>query len=297
MFDFEINSPEEQVVFSGISQYNIKLSIKRDDLIHPFISGNKWRKLKYNLIKAQSSAKTHLVTFGGAFSNHLLATAAAGAKFKFKTTAFVRGEEADNQVLDLCKLFGMHLIFVSREAYKNKEQLFEKYFKDDNSSYYIEEGGFGLEAELGCREIISELKQNYNHIFCSAGTGATAAGIINGNFKESKQSEIHIVPALKGGLALKSEIDSLLIHETPYHIHDEYHFGGYAKIQASLIDFIKNFVRETGIMIDPVYTAKTLFAIQDLASKNYFAPNATILMIHTGGLFGILGMLDRFQLD
>lgn len=295
MFDLEINSPEEEIVFSGISEYNIKLFIKRDDLIHPFISGNKWRKLKYHLIKAHKENKKHLITFGGAFSNHLLATAAAGAKFKFNTTAFVRGEEADNQLLDLCKLFGMRLIFVSREAYKNKQLLFEQYFNDDNSSYYVEEGGFGLAAELGCREIITELKQTYDHIFCSAGTGATAAGIINGAVSQNCKSKIHIVPALKGGTALKTEIDSLLMNRSNYKIHDDYHFGGYAKTTPILISFIKSFIRETGIMIDPVYTSKTLFAIQDLASKKHFEPNSKILMIHTGGIFGILGMLDRFQ--
>ena len=293
MIDLKFYSPEEELFYPPITDH-VRLFIKRDDLIHPFISGNKWRKLKYNLIKAEETGKNHLVTFGGAFSNHVLATAAAGAKFGFKTSAFIRGEEANNQLLDFCKLFGMQLLFVSREAYHNKEGLFEDYFKENPQTYCLKEGGFGAEAEKGCREIVSELKQDYDHIFCAGGTGATAAGIINQINNQNLSTQFHLVPALKGGAFLRDDIKPLLLAESEYQLHDEYHFGGYAKTQAPLIDFIKDFTQQTGLLIDPVYTAKTLFAIQDLASKGYFPKNASVLMIHTGGLFGILGMLNKF---
>lgn len=295
MIDLQFHSPEEEVVFEPINKHGVKLFFKRDDLIHPFISGNKWRKLKYNLLKAETEEKNHLVTFGGAFSNHILATAAVGAKFNLETTAFIRGEEADNQILDLCRIFGMNLIFVSREAYHNKQDLYLQYFSEEKDSYFIDEGGYGKEAEKGCREIIFELKQHYDYLFCAAGTGATAAGIINGAQETGLKTEINIVSALKGGEFLKEEINPLLIAAHSYNLHTEYHFGGYAKTKPVLIEFIKNFTRQTGILLDPVYTGKTLFAISDLAEKKYFKPQSKILMIHTGGLFGILGMLEKFK--
>jgi 1-aminocyclopropane-1-carboxylate deaminase len=294
MIELHFNSPVEEINFLPIIKHDIKLYFKRDDLIHPFISGNKWRKLKYNLIKATELGKNHLVTFGGAFSNHVLATAAAGAKFNFKITAFIRGEEANNQLLDFCKLFGMNLILVSREAYQNKEELYHHYFKHDSSAYFIDEGGFGALAEQGCREIITELDEEFDHIFCSGGTGATSAGILNGLHLHNSNTKFHLVPALKGGSFLKNDIQPLLLSNFEYQIHDEYHFGGYAKTTPKLIQFIKDFTQQTGILIDPVYTSKTLFAIHDLASKNHFKKNDKILMIHTGGLFGVLGMLDKF---
>jgi 1-aminocyclopropane-1-carboxylate deaminase len=290
----DFNSPEEEIYFPQITDY-VKLFIKRDDLIHPFISGNKWRKLKYNLLKAKELNKNQLLTFGGAYSNHLLATAAAGAKFNFKTTAFVRGEKVKNPVLDLCKLFGMNLIFVSRENYKDKDQLLSSNFYNDNKIYVLKEGGYGFEAEIGCREIITELKNNYDHIFCSAGTGATAAGIINGVSLSQLKSKVHVVSSLKSGEFLRLEIDNLLIDKFDYQLHTDYHFGGYAKTKPELINFIKDFSQQTGILIDPVYTSKTLHAIQDLALKNYFKKDDKVLMMHTGGLFGILGMIDKFN--
>ncbi len=295
MIDLNFYSPEEEVVYTAIKKHQVKLYFKRDDLIHPFISGNKWRKLKYNLIKAQTDDKKHLVTFGGAFSNHLLATAAAGAKFNFKTTGFVRGDEVNNPVLDLCKVFGMHLQFVSRDDYKDKEKVFKQHFSCRDDIYLIHEGGYGKEAELGCREIIGELKNTYDHIFCAAGTGATAAGIINGKNQHQLNTEIHVVSSLKGGEFLKHEIDDLLDANYSYHLHSNYHFGGYAKTDVTLISFIKDFIQQTGILIDPVYTGKTLFAIKDLAEQNFFKPNAKVLMIHTGGLFGLLGMPEKFR--
>jgi 1-aminocyclopropane-1-carboxylate deaminase len=295
MIDLHIHSYEEKIDFAPITNI-IDLYIKRDDLIHPFISGNKWRKLKFNLIKAKEENKTHLVTFGGAYSNHLLATAAAGAKFGFKTTAFVRGEKVQNPLLTMCTLFGMELIFVDRENYQNKEFLFDERYKGFNDVMMLAEGGYGNEAELGCREIVQELTQEYDHIFCACGTGATAAGIINEVWQQNLNIQVHIVSSLKSGDFLKNEIGNLLENPNePFHLHTDYHFGGYAKTTPELIDFIKSFSKTTGILLDPVYTSKTLFAIQDLAQKNTFKKGAKVLMIHTGGLFGILGMMEKFS--
>jgi 1-aminocyclopropane-1-carboxylate deaminase len=160
----------------------------------------------------------------------------------------------------------------------------------------LAEGGYGYEAELGCREIIQELTQAYQHIFCASGTGATAAGIINAVHQQNLKTDVHIVSSLKGGEFLKNEIGNLLINPNqPYHLHTDYHIGGYAKTTPQLIDFIKTFGKQTGILLDPVYTGKTLFAIQDLAKKNAFKKGDKVLMIHTGGLFGVLGMMDKFS--
>ncbi|TAF46899.1 MAG: 1-aminocyclopropane-1-carboxylate deaminase/D-cysteine desulfhydrase [Sphingobacteriales bacterium] len=294
MLSFDFSSPEEQVFYRPLGDCGINIFFKRDDVIHPFISGNKWRKLKHHLINAQQKAKAHIVTFGGAYSNHLLATAAAGAKFNFKTTAFVRGENVTNEVLSICKVFGMQLIFVDRESYKNKSELFRHYFANDTLAYFVDEGGLGAYAELGCREIISELKNHYDYIFCSVGTGTTLAGIINASNQQQLNTQIHGVSALKNGNFLKSDINKLLTQPLKYTLHTEYDFGGYAKTKPELIYFIKDFSSATGILIDPVYTAKTLYAILDLASKNYFTTGANILMVHTGGLFGLLGMKQKF---
>jgi 1-aminocyclopropane-1-carboxylate deaminase len=160
----------------------------------------------------------------------------------------------------------------------------------------LAEGGYGNEAELGCREIVQELTQEYDHIFCACGTGATAAGIINEVWQQNLNIQVHIVSSLKSGDFLKNEIGNLLENPNePFHLHTDYHFGGYAKTTPELIDFIKSFSKTTGILLDPVYTSKTLFAIQDLAQKNTFKKGAKVLMIHTGGLFGILGMMEKFS--
>src|ERR1700754_4063997 len=150
--DFEIFSPVHQIHNQLFDEQGLEVFIKRDDLIHPIISGNKWRKLKYLLKQAQTQNKTHLVTFGGAYSNHLLATAAAAAKFGFKSTGIVRGEEVSNDTLFLCRLHGMQLIFTDRESYRGKSVLFDKYFGDDANALFINEGGAGPDGAKGCAE-------------------------------------------------------------------------------------------------------------------------------------------------
>jgi 1-aminocyclopropane-1-carboxylate deaminase len=293
-FDIEVFSPIHNWNHPVFTERKIKVFIKRDDLIHPLISGNKWRKLKYILQEAHHQQKDHLVTFGGAFSNHLLATAAAGARFGFKTTGFVRGEAVQNNTLFLCRLHGMNLIFCDRDSYKNKHALFESHFADDAHAYFIDEGGASAEAVKGCSEIIDELPIVYDHIFCACGTGTTAAGIITGLQQRKTPSAFHAIPVFKNGEFMRPEIDAHLNTPSDYHLHTGYHFGGYAKTQPELINFIKHFVASTGILIEPVYTAKMLYAILDLATQNYFKPESNILAIHSGGIFGLLGLEHKF---
>ena len=290
----QIYSPEQELIFPLFEKKNIRVFVKRDDMIHPFISGNKWRKLKYNIEEARKQHKQTLITFGGAWSNHLLATACAGATFRFRTIAFVRGEEVHNPVLGMCKLFGMELIFVSREAYKDKKWLFEQHPQHD-SAYFIDEGGAGALATKGCEELIAELGQDYDHIFCAAGTGTTAAGLSMGLQKNNKTSELHVVLVLKSGGFIADEMKALQAPLEHVKLHLDYHFGGYAKTDEKLLTFVKEFVSTTGLMIEPTYTGKAMYALVDLVRNNQFNPGSKILFIHTGGLTGLLGMLDRFK--
>jgi 1-aminocyclopropane-1-carboxylate deaminase len=291
---FTIYSPEQEVYHPDLKEFNVRLFLKRDDLIHPFISGNKWRKLKYNLIKANQENKTHLVTFGGVWSNHLLATACAAATFGMSSSAFVRGENINTDILFLCQMFGMKLIFTDRESYRDKQLLYNNNFKNDIKAYFINEGGSGSEAAKGCAEIIEELKETYDHVFVAAGTGTTAAGIIDGLKAHQPQAEMHVIPVLKGADFLKDDIRDLLKEESEYHFHTEYNFGGYAKTQPELLEFIKSFTASTGILLDPVYTGKMLYAFFDLLKAGKIKPGTKVLAIHTGGLFGILGMKEKF---
>ncbi|MDF2433534.1 MAG: 1-aminocyclopropane-carboxylate deaminase [Mucilaginibacter sp.] len=292
--DLEIFSPVHQIKNKLFDELGLKLYIKRDDLIHPIISGNKWRKLKYILKRAQAENKNHLVTFGGAYSNHLLATAAAAAKFGFKATGIVRGEPVNNDTLFLCHLHGMELLYADRESYRDKPLLFEKHFANDPDAFFIDEGGGGTDGAQGCSELLDELTETYDHIFCACGTGTTAAGIINGIQNHHLTTRFNAIPVFKNGGFIKEEIEGLLTTQANFNIHTDYHFGGYGKTTGQLIEFIKQFVASTGILIEPVYTGKMLYALYDLATKSYFKPGDRILAIHSGGIWGLLGMKDKF---
>lgn len=287
----DIYSPLQQLKHPYLQQ----LWVKRDDLIDPYISGNKWRKLKYILLKALNHQKNHLVTFGGAYSNHLVATAAAASRSGLKATAFVRGEAVENEMLLICKLYGMDLIFTDRESYKNKPFLFEQHFAEDENAFFIDEGGASVEALTGCAEVIADLPDDTDHLFCAAGTGTTAAGLLKGIHQCGLKTQLHVVPALKGGDFIEKEIAKYLGHTRQLLMHTGYHFGGYAKTKPELISFIKKFIAEQGVLIDPVYTSKMFYAIEDLAGKGQFKTGDKIVALHTGGLLGILGMKDKFS--
>ncbi|MEO8793887.1 MAG: pyridoxal-phosphate dependent enzyme [Daejeonella sp.] len=295
MIDLQFYSPEEEIFNPIFGDKNIRVFVKRDDLIHPFISGNKWRKLKYNLQEAKKLNKTHLITFGGAYSNHLLATAAASAKFGFKSTAFVRGEKVENQLLVMCRLFGLRLIFTEREAYRDKQKLFNSHFGADEKAFFIDEGGSGELAVKGVAELVDELEQQYDHLFCASGTGTTAAGILRGLKSNNLNTKLHAVPVLKGGEFIRTEILGYNPGPNNLEVHLDYHFGGYAKTSPELLKFIQTFSSSSGILIDPVYTAKLFFALFNLIENNYFDEGSKILAIHTGGLFGLLGMTEKLE--
>ena len=271
----------------------IELFIKREDELHPIISGNKFRKLKYNIQEAKRLGHATLLTFGGAFSNHILAVAGAGAEFGFKTIGVIRGEELEckineNPTLAQAQELGMQFYFVSRAAYRDKEQpsfvshLHEKY----GNFYLVPEGGTNDFAIKGCEEILTDIdKEYFTHIICAVGTGGTISGLINSS---SEKQQIIGFSSLKG--AFLSEVIRNFVSKTNWSINDNYHFGGYGKVTDELIQFLNSFYSQTAIPLDPVYTGKMVFGVLDLIEKEYFPENSKILMIHTGGLQGIKGM-------
>jgi 1-aminocyclopropane-1-carboxylate deaminase len=287
----EYVSPEENLRNNLFERKKINVFIKRDDLIHPFISGNKWRKLKYVLADAYSLEKKHIITFGGAYSNHLLATACAGAKFGLKTTGIVRGDKHEqlNNTLFLCDQFGMDLIYIDRERYKNKEAIFEELFGNDSQAYFIPEGGSSPLALPGCGELLNELEDSYDYIFLACGTGTTLAGIAQAVYNKQMKTSVEGIAVLKGADFLENDIRQLIGPDPSFKLHLDYHQGGYAKTNPEYLKWLKAF-NSTGLLLDHVYTGKMMKAIFDLAEQNYFAENSKILTIHTGGLIGLLGL-------
>ena len=277
---------------------SVTLHIKREDLLHPEVSGNKFRKLKYSVLKASELEKDCLLTFGGAHSNHIAATAAAGKLEGISTIGFIRGDELEFQkekwspTLKYADSCGMNLKFIGREVYRDKES--ETFLKQLHAQFpdamTIPEGGTSELAIKGCEEILSEADKEYEYICTSVGTGGTMAGLVNASL--SPQSILGF-SALKSG-HLSEEIKRMTT-KTNWSINTDYHFGGYAKISSELIQFMNDFFRKTRIKLDPVYTGKLLFGIFELAQKNYFPKGSKILAIHTGGLQGIEGMNDKLR--
>lgn len=271
---------------------SISVQIKREDLIHPFVSGNKFRKLKYNLLQAKEENQETLLTFGGAFSNHIAAVAFAGKEKGFKTIGIIRGDElgskiAENPTLSFAQNCGMQLEFISREEYrlKSESSFLENLKAKFGSFYHIPEGGTNALAIKGCQEILTEDDAEFDYICCSIGTGGTISGIINSVLPHQK---VLGFPALKGDF-LKEEIHNFTQNEN-WELITEYHFGGYGKVNEALIGFINQFYIENQIPLDPIYTGKMVFGVIDLIKKNYFPAKSKILLIHTGGIQGIQGM-------
>jgi 1-aminocyclopropane-1-carboxylate deaminase len=275
----------------------ITLHIKREDLIHPFISGNKFRKLKYNLLQAKAEKKSKLLTFGGAFSNHIAAVAYAGKENNLETIGIIRGEEleskiSENPTLTFAQNCGMKFEFVTREDYKTKAtNTFIEDLKGRYGDFYlVPEGGTNSYAVKGCEEILTDEDYDFTHICCAIGTGGTISGLIN---SAKAHQKIIGFPALKGDF-LSDDIRKFATNSN-WEVQLDYHFGGYAKINEELIRFINDFYKQTNIPLDPIYTGKMMFGILDLINKGYFPKGAKIIAIHTGGLQGIEGMNNNLK--
>ncbi|MFH6989340.1 1-aminocyclopropane-1-carboxylate deaminase/D-cysteine desulfhydrase [Flavobacterium collinsii] len=270
----------------------ISLTIKREDLIHPFVSGNKFRKLKYNLLQAKSENKNTLLTFGGAFSNHIAAVAYVGKEQGFETIGIIRGDELfdkieENPTLKFAQENGMQFEFVTREEYrhKNESAFIEKLKGKFGDFYLVPEGGTNELAVKGCEEILTKEDARFDFVCCAVGTGGTISGLINGSLQHQK---ILGFPALKGDF-LTDEI-RIFAKKDNWDLISDYHFGGYGKVNLELIEFINAFFEENKVPLDPIYTGKMVFGVIDLIHKNYFPAHSKILLVHTGGLQGIKGM-------
>ncbi len=271
------------------NNFGNEIYVKREDVLHSEISGNKFRKLKYNLTEARTLGFTKLLTFGGAYSNHIAAVAAAGKEFGFETIGVIRGEELadkflDNSTLKKASENGMQFEFVTRTQYRDKNNAaFLDQLKNKFGDFYlIPEGGTNELAVKGCKEILTTDDELFDFICCAVGTGGTISGIINSLKPHQKALGF---PALKGDF-LTEDIQKYA-ENSQWNLVTDYHFGGYAKINEELKQFMKQFFKKYLISLDPVYTSKTFFGVIDLISKGYFKPNSKVLIIHTGGLQGL----------
>jgi len=296
----QLHEPPIQSILDSVKgESKITLHVKREDKIHPLISGNKWRKLKYNLEEAKKLNHHTLLTFGGAYSNHIHALAAAARGFGFKSIGVIRGEEhlPLNPTLNDAKAFGMSFHYMDRATYREKhsESVLAKLKEQFGEFYLIPEGGTNELAIKGASEIITPIVNDYDYYCCPCGTGGTAAGVISGLKGLGKVLGFSV---LKGDFH-KKEISYWLTKTNKQNLNNwevitDYHFGGYAKYDLELIDFINKFKKETQIPLDPVYTGKMMFGIYGLIEKGYFPTGSRVLAIHTGGLQGINGFNERF---
>jgi 1-aminocyclopropane-1-carboxylate deaminase len=277
----EITTPESK-------DQNITLLVKREDLNHPFVSGNKWWKLKYNLEEALRLGHQTLLTFGGAYSNHIFATAAAGKELGLKTIGVIRGEETLplNHTLAFAEGCGMKLHYISREEYRKKIapdfiQRLRNLFGD---FYLIPEGGTNELAVKGCREWARMLEQetDFDYVCLPVGTSGTMAGLINGL---SPIKKVIGFPVLKGAQFLEGEIEKhLTMKSKNWSLIYDYHFGGYGKSNSILESFITEIKAQHELPLDKVYTSKLMYGLLDLIRNHYFSEGTKILVLHTGGL-------------
>ena len=298
------NIPLQKIDLQKFNLSGTNLFVKREDLLHPAVSGNKWYKLKYNLLEAKKNKFDTLLTFGGAYSNHIYALASAGREMGFKTIGVIRGEEHFplNHTLSFAKACGMKIYYVNRKEYRAKEiPDFLNSLKNKFGNFYlIPEGGTNQLAVKGCKEIIENINVEFDSVVVPVGTGGTLAGIIKGIKNQHNKKAIGIA-VLKNAGFLKHKVLELINSSSEnqkssnWEIILDYHFGGYAKFNKVLIEFINEFKEKTEIQLDPVYTGKMMYGIFDLINKEYFRPGSTIIAVHTGGLQGIQGFKERFS--
>lgn len=299
-----IKSPIQNIEEALFLEKGISVDILREDLNHLTIQGNKLRKLLYNLLNAQKKGNKTILTFGGAFSNHIAAVAAAGKEYGFKTIGLIRGEESLplNSTLEKCVEDGMELHYIDRTTYRIKHtQDFKDYLRNRFGVFYlIPEGGTNYYAINGCMEIIEDYKE-YNFICCPIGTGGTVAGITIAN---NQNSTILGFSALKGGEFLTKDIsdhiqsvtnDQELTEDlmTSFELNTDFHFGGYAKFTEDLLIFVRNFYTKHGIKWDTIYNGKMAYGVYELIKSGFFPKNSSILLVHTGGIQGVKGIEER----
>lgn len=268
-----------------LNQLLLELDVLRLDKIHPVVSGNKWFKLKYYLQEAIDNQYDHIATFGGAFSNHILAAAYACNKAGMKCTGFIRGEQPEHysQTLLDAQELNMQLVFVSRSAFAGKQAI----IKSNPGLFFIPEGGYGQTGARGAAEILQLVPtlSTYSHIVCACGTGTMLAGITNASLPHQQCIGISV---FKNNLSLETELKALTRNEAAGRVQvlHQYHFGGYAKFTQPLVEFMNTTWQENNLPLDFVYTAKAFYAVADLVKQHYFQAGSKILFVHSGGLQG-----------
>ncbi|WMJ71820.1 pyridoxal-phosphate dependent enzyme [Cytophagaceae bacterium ABcell3] len=302
MFIEPANSPLQEIKSTLLDKHKLRLLVKRDDLLHPLVSGNKWRKLKYNLQEVSKQGLGSILSFGGAYSNHIYSLAAAGKIVGIKTIGVIRGEELDpqsNPTLKFASSCGMKLKFVSREKFREKySKSFTRELEEEFGSFFLlPEGGSNALALPGCAEIVAELNKPFDYICSPCGTGGTIAGISSA--LNAHQTALGF-SVLKAPGYIKEQVFQLLEStQLPkarnLEVIEDYHFGGYGKITRELIAFMESFENAHGFAIEPVYSAKMFYGIFDLANKGYFPTGSEIVAVHTGGLQGLYGMESRIR--
>ena len=268
---------------SSFYKKEIEVAVLRLDKISPLVSGNKWFKLRYYLEETKAREKKGIITFGGAWSNHIIATAAICQMNGLKAIGIIRGEEPKRLSITLlnAKEMGMQLYFISREAYQNKE-VPASINKDEY--LIVNEGGYGETGTKGASDILNYCSKPYTHYCCAVGTGTMMAGIVNAI---SPGQQVTGISVMKNNIGLEIMIQTLVTNkEITWQLNHDYHFGGYAKHQPGLLSFMNEFYKLTNIKSDFVYTGKLFFAMSDLIEKNYFPPGSKLLLIHSGGLQG-----------
>lgn len=276
---------------SHLSDGSVSIAVLRLDKIHLQVSGNKWFKLRYYLEEAKALNKKNIVTFGGAWSNHLLATAAAAQLYGMGSTGIIRGEESPELSFTLAeaKKLGMKLIFISREAYKEKQVPPGIVTTDD---YLVPEGGYGKPGAKGAATILDHCPDDFTHYCCAVGTGTMMAGLINQTDRDKKVVGVSV---LKNYPGLEDMIEDLVPDKGPdqrgkWQLISNNHFGGYAKYSPELLAFMNDFYQQTAIPSDFVYTGKLFFAVTRLLRENFFPKGSKILIIHSGGLQGNISL-------
>ncbi len=297
-------SPLQPIILPQTEKAGVTLYLKRDDLVHPLYGGNKIRKLKYNVQECLREGKTGLLTCGGAYSNHIIATAAYGKEFGLKTKSIIRGNELliENPTLKDAADLGMEFVFVSRETYRsireNNSLGFESSNSNPNDFYFIPEGGTNQFAIKGMAELVDEIEIPVDYIATPCGTGSTFAGLVKG-IKNNPQlhTKLLVFSALKNGDYIIDEVADLLKQDFDRSLIEfftsDYVFGGYAKIKPELIDFVKNFQEQTGILLDPIYNGKMMFGLLDKISAGYFKKGSVIVALHTGGVQAWRGVREQ----
>ncbi|MEK6747985.1 MAG: pyridoxal-phosphate dependent enzyme [Pseudomonadota bacterium] len=297
MLDALVKTPSPVVpLLDPVAQRaGVSLYLKREDLLHGEFGGNKWRKLKYNLVACAAQGAQALLTFGGAYSNHLLATAAVGAATGLATLGMVRGADADphNPTLRRAAALGMRLYRVDRAEYRHRHD--PDYWRSLRARfgdvYIVPEGGSNAQAMQGIAELVTELRAQLPHfdaVCCPVGSAGTLAGIARA-LRSGEQA--HGIAVLRGAQYLAQQVRALAGPEVAApQLHHAYHQGGYARLTPALVRFCDAFTARHGIPLEPIYTGKTMLGVFDLIARGTWAPGTVVVALHTGGLQGLAGL-------